>query len=106
MSTDHLRIQDLRELWKEKSSPSIRQEIKAEILALRSSINAVTQGYWKNGKILSQRNMILEAYKNPMARQLASIRITKSMQIKQKHAEFAETIDTHRETLHQLNASG
>ena len=43
MPTDLLSIQDLRKLWKEEFLPRIRQEIKAEILALKSSINAVTE---------------------------------------------------------------
>ena len=37
-----LSIHDLRKLWKEEFLPGIRQEIKAEILSLKFSIDALT----------------------------------------------------------------
>ena len=38
-----LSIHNLQKLWNEEFLPNIRQEIKAEILALKSSIDALTE---------------------------------------------------------------
>ena len=43
MPTNHLSIHDLRKLWNEDFLPRIRQEIKVENLALKLSINDLTQ---------------------------------------------------------------
>ena len=38
-----LSIHELRKLWKEEFLPSIRHEIRAQIFALKSGIDALTQ---------------------------------------------------------------
>ena len=43
MANQNLSAKELRRIWKEEFLPSIRREIKTEILELKSSIRALTE---------------------------------------------------------------
>ena len=111
MPTDHLSIQDLRKLWKEEFLPSIRQEIKAEILALKSSINAVTErcdALEKSQEFISKKyDTVIESIQKSNG-QTAKLdkkykEITDS--IEQKYGELAGTIDKYVEAIDRIECS-
>ena len=111
MPTDHLSIQDLRKLWKEEFLPSIRQEIKAEILALKSSINAVIErcdALEKSQEFISEKyDTVIESIQKSNG-QTAKVdkkykEITDS--IEQKYGELAGTIDKYVEAIDRIECS-
>ena len=111
MSTDHLRINDLRKLWKEEFLPSIRQEIKTEILELKSTINALTQRCdaleISQDFISKKYDTVVESLQKSNG-QIAKLdkkykEITDS--IEQKHFELAGTTDKHEESLYRIECS-
>ena len=96
MSTEsQLSIHDLRKLWNEEFLPSIRQEIKAEILALKSSIDALTERCdvleKSQGFISKKYDTVVETIQKSKGQTTKLDKKYKEVtdSLEQKHAEFA-----------------
>ena len=68
-SENKLSIHELRKLWKDEFLKSIRHEIRAEIFALKSSIDALTQRCEKSRDFFSKKyDSVIETINNPRVR--------------------------------------
>ena len=103
-----LSIHDLRKLWKEEFLPSIRQEIKAEILALKSSIDALTQrcnALEKSQDFISKKyDSVIETIQKSNSQATKLDKKYKEI-TKQKHAELVGTTNKHEDTLYRIESS-
>lgn len=110
-SDNKLSAQDLRKLWKDEFLPSIRQEIKAEILTLKSSIDALTQrcdALEKSQEFISKKyDSVIEAIQksnNQTTKLDKKLKETTDL-LEQKHAEMMTTTNNHEDTLYRLECS-
>ena len=106
-----LSIHDLRKLWKEEFLPSIKQEIKAEIFALKSSIDALTQGcdaLEKSQDFISKKyESVIETIQKSNSQAIKLDKEYKEVtdSLKQKHIDLVGTTNKLEDTLYQIECS-
>jgi len=99
-----LSIHDLRKLWKEEFLPSISQEIKAEIFALKSSTYAPTQrcdALEKSQDFISKKyDSVIETIQKSNSQAIKLDKKYKEVtdSLEQKHAELVGTSNKHEDT--------
>ena len=112
MSTENeLSIHDLRKLWKEELLPSIRREIKVEIFALKSSIDAPTQrrdALEKSQDFISKKyERVIETIQksNSQATKLDKRYKEVTDSLKKKRSELVGTTNKYEDTLYGIEGS-
>ena len=101
MSTDgYLSAEQLRGMWKDEFLPSIRQEIKTEIQALKSSIKLLTE---RCNAIEQSQDFISKKY-NTVIQTLQSSK-GETMKLDNKCKGITDLLEEKRDELAQTNDS-